>query len=76
MVQLLHERSDETEDTILYHICCIASTIAANTTVPTKNELATTPEELIAGRTLLQTLTHYFPSSHERCCQQKIISMY
>ena len=47
---------------ILYNICNIAATIAANTTIPSKNELSTIPEELIAGRVLLQSLTHYFPS--------------
>ena len=47
----------------MYSICSITSTVIVNMPLPTKNELSTIPEELIAGRTLLQSLTHYFPST-------------
>lgn len=50
-------------DRVLYSICSITSTVIVNMPLPTKNELSTIPEELIAGRTLLQSLTHYFPST-------------
>ena len=49
-------------DRILLSLCSITLTIIINMPLPTKNELSTIPEELIAGRTLLQSLTHYFPS--------------
>lgn len=53
---------DDLFSTAIYHFCNIAATVAANTTIPSKNELTTIPEELIAGRVFLQSLTHYFPS--------------
>ena len=56
--------SESLTNVILYHFCNIASTVVANTTVPSRNELSTIPEEIISGRVFLQSLTHYFPSSY------------
>ena len=54
--------SESLTNVILYHFCNIAATVVANTTVPSRNELSTIPEEIISGRVFLQSLTHYFPS--------------
>lgn len=50
-------------DTILYHLCNVLAIVVSLTENPASNELSTTPEEVIAGRTLLQSLVHYFPSN-------------
>ena len=51
----------DTDNLILYNFCSIVRIVAENTPLSSTQELTTTPEELIAGNTLLQSLTHYFP---------------
>ena len=46
--------SESLTNVILYHFCNIAATVVANTTVPSRNELSTIPEEIISGRVFLQ----------------------
>lgn len=48
---------------ILYNFCNIIAIVAKRVPDHADNELTTQPEERIAGKSLLQSLTHYFPST-------------
>lgn len=48
---------------ILYHFCSIIAIVAKRVPDDSDHELTTQPEERIAGKSLLQSLTHYFPST-------------
>lgn len=68
--------SESLTNVILYHFCNIAATVVANTTVPSRNELSTIPEEIISGRVFLQSLTHYFQVNLIRFDNKQIIHMF
>lgn len=64
MAAELEDKEPAFGDTVLYHFCNLLSTLVTATTQPSANELSTLPEEILAGRVMLQSLVHYFPSKY------------